>query len=51
LVRTRILSTKSLDDVPPELIGTAWDPVMADGSPAGEIGRLRARLARIERDC
>jgi hypothetical protein len=21
------------DDVPPDLVGTAWDPVMADGSP------------------
>jgi hypothetical protein len=32
--RTRVLSTKSLD-IAPELIGTAWDPLMAtDEDPA-----------------
>jgi hypothetical protein len=30
----KTLSTKfTFKDVPSELVGTAWDPVMADGSP------------------
>jgi HK97 family phage prohead protease len=34
---TRALGWKSAD-CPPELVGTAWDPVMADGSPVQTKG-------------
>jgi hypothetical protein len=52
---TRILETKSLN-LHPDLIGTAWDPETADGSPAATgkrlapIGRKHApiRIASFE---
>jgi hypothetical protein len=45
---TQILSMGSRDDdCPPELIGTAWDPFIADGSP---VVTKSAHDPRLERE-